>query len=84
MPPWPDKRAAWCGGLCINCPTPEAEEHLPDWANPNQVEGLTQLPVFGKIPYLADRGDRHLLAQAGAGLDIPWGDFSPSQTRVCS
>lgn len=71
-------------GIVLNCLTREAEEHLLDWANPRRVEVLTQLPVLGQIPYLVDLGDRHSLAQAGASLDIPWGTFLPSRTRVGS
>lgn len=58
-------------GIILNCTTPDAAEHLLDWANPRQIAALTQLSVLGKLPYLEDLGDVQQLATAGAALD--WG-----------
>lgn len=63
-------------GIVLNCTTAAAEEHLLDWATPQQVSALTQLPVFGKIPYLGPLNGSPVpesdprLAKAGADLNL--------------
>ncbi|MEB3228505.1 MAG: dethiobiotin synthase [Synechocystis sp.] len=59
-------------GLILSCGSPEAEQHLDDWAASPMLEQFTGLPVLGVIPYLtaADRQDLAQLAQVAADLHL--------------
>ena len=57
-------------GIILNCPNAEAMERREDWTPIALMERLTQVPIFGTLPWLADDRDRHQLAQAAAQLNL--------------
>ncbi|MEM7770814.1 MAG: dethiobiotin synthase [Cyanobacteria bacterium P01_E01_bin.6] len=57
-------------GIVLTCPTPLSDSDASKLANPDLLQTLTQIPVFGCIPHLQDVGDRSKLAHAASNLDI--------------
>lgn len=57
-------------GIILNCPTPTAGEHQQDWAPVGLMASLTQVPVLGTLPWIADSRDRTQLAIAASDLDL--------------
>jgi dethiobiotin synthetase len=57
-------------GLVLNCCQPDSADHLEDWLSPRWVRSLTQVPVVGRLPYLADPHDATALRQAAADLEL--------------
>jgi dethiobiotin synthetase len=65
-------------GFVLSCAEPESQVCLEDWANIPLLEAMSQLPVLGVVPYLAEeqRRDLNVLAEAAAYLDLEklsWG-----------
>ncbi len=65
-------------GLILNSPTPEAQHRQGDWAPPEMITRLTQVPVLGTLPWLENPRDRAALAAAAApiALEALW--FTPT------
>ncbi len=59
-------------GLVLSCHSPESAEKLRDWADPDLLKQLTQLPILGIIPPLKTKHYHHLekLAQVASQCDI--------------
>ncbi|HEY9616054.1 MAG TPA: dethiobiotin synthase [Microcoleaceae cyanobacterium] len=57
-------------GIVLNCAQPRDEQQIADWAPANLIQRLTNVPVLGLIPYLADCSDLDKLAQVAANLEL--------------
>jgi dethiobiotin synthetase len=57
-------------GIVLNCVQPCTPEQIQDWASPDLIQSLTQKPVLGCIPHLADPTDLTKLAQVASDLDL--------------
>lgn len=57
-------------GIILNCVTPGATEQIDDLAPINLIESLTNVPVLGILPHLAEPTDLAKLAQVASNLDI--------------
>ncbi len=57
-------------GIVLNCHRSLSSDECDDLAPPGLIQSLTQVPVLGRIPYLADGGDRTKLAHVASALDI--------------
>lgn len=61
---------AYLKGIVLNCVQPCTEEQLMDWAAPRLIQSLTQKPVLGCLPHIADITDLSKLAQLASNLEI--------------
>ncbi|HEY9637948.1 MAG TPA: dethiobiotin synthase [Coleofasciculaceae cyanobacterium] len=57
-------------GIVLNCVSPCSEEKIADWAPVELIESLTNVPVLGILPHLANPTDCFQLAQVASNLDI--------------
>jgi dethiobiotin synthetase len=57
-------------GIILNCVKPCTEEEIANWAPSKLIQSLTQKPVLGCIPYLADPTDLSKLAQVASNLSL--------------
>ncbi|MBW4495928.1 MAG: dethiobiotin synthase [Oscillatoria princeps RMCB-10] len=57
-------------GIVLNCVAPCSQEEIASWAPAYLIESLTQVPVFGCLPYLDDPTDTAKLAKAASDLDL--------------
>lgn len=57
-------------GIVLNCPQPLTIEEKQNWAPIDLIERMTQVPVLGTMPYLAD-GDRTPENLAAAIAPLP-------------
>ncbi|HSM81331.1 MAG TPA: dethiobiotin synthase [Nodosilinea sp.] len=57
-------------GIVLNCNQPCTAEQIERWAPADFVASLTQTPVLGTLPYLADPETPGALAAAAASLDL--------------
>ena len=57
-------------GIVLNCVQPCSEEDMANWAPIDLIESLTNVPVLGVLPYLADTTDVSKLAQVASDLDL--------------
>lgn len=57
-------------GIILNCTRPCSEEEIADWAPVDLIQSLTQVPVLGLVPYMADPTNLEKLAQVAANLDL--------------
>lgn len=57
-------------GIVLNCVHPCSEQELADWAPTSLIQSLTNVPVLGCIPHLADPTDLTRLAQVASNLDL--------------
>lgn len=57
-------------GIVLNCVQPRTESEIAQWAPADLITNLTQIPVLGVLPYLADRTNLAQLAAAAAQLDL--------------
>jgi dethiobiotin synthetase len=57
-------------GIVLNCVQPCSDEEIADWAPIDLIQSLTNVPVLGTIPHLADSTDLLKLAQVASDLDI--------------
>ena len=55
-------------GIILNCLTPVTPEQQANWAPIALIEHLTQVPILGHMPYLADPDNLENLAAAAANL----------------
>jgi dethiobiotin synthetase len=59
-------------GIVLNCVSPDALDRQPDWAPMPLITALTQIPVLGILPWLADPRDLSQLVRAAAGLELSY------------
>jgi dethiobiotin synthetase len=57
-------------GIVLNCTQPCSEEDLENWADPDLIGSLTQIPVLGVLPHLSDTTNLEKLAQVASNLEI--------------
>jgi dethiobiotin synthetase len=57
-------------GIVLNCTQPCQPHELEEWAGIEMIQNLTQKPVLGCIPHLADPTDLGRLAQVAAQLEL--------------
>jgi dethiobiotin synthetase len=57
-------------GIVLNCTEPLTPEDQQNWAPIELIERLTQLPVLGTMPYLAQTDEPTALATAASGLNL--------------
>ncbi|HEY9664754.1 MAG TPA: dethiobiotin synthase [Allocoleopsis sp.] len=57
-------------GIVLNCSQPCTPEQIETWADPALIQSLTNKPVLGCIPHLADPADCEKLAQVAASLEL--------------
>lgn len=57
-------------GIILNCVQPCHSHELDDWVPINLLQSVTQKPVLGCIPHLADVTDATKLAQVASHLDL--------------
>jgi dethiobiotin synthetase len=62
-------------GIILNCPNAAAMDRRDDWTPVAMMERLTQVPILGTLPWVANDRDRGQLAQAAAQLNLEalWG-----------
>ncbi len=57
-------------GIVLNCVQPCSPEDLENWAPIPMIQSLTNIPVWGVIPHLADPSDRDKLVQVASNLEL--------------
>lgn len=57
-------------GIVLNCVQPCNDQQVADWAPTDLIQRLTNVPVLGLIPYLADCTNLDKLAQVAANLEL--------------
>lgn len=57
-------------GIVLNCAQPCDQQQIADWAPADLIQRLTNVPVLGLIPHLADCTDLDKLAQVAANLEL--------------
>lgn len=57
-------------GLVLNCLQPCHSHERADWANIELIQSLTNKPVLGCLPHLADPTDLNKLVQVASSLDL--------------
>jgi dethiobiotin synthetase len=57
-------------GIILNCTQPRTAAEIDQWAEPDLITNLTQLPILGTLPYLDNPEDLAQLRQAAAGLTL--------------
>jgi dethiobiotin synthetase len=57
-------------GIVLNCVRPCSDEEIADWTPIGLIESLTNVPVLGILPHLADPTDLSKLAQVASDLDL--------------
>jgi dethiobiotin synthetase len=57
-------------GIVLNCVQPRSAEEIADWTPIELIESLTQVPILGILPHLADPTDLSKLAQVASELEI--------------
>ena len=68
-------------GIVLNCVEPCSQEDIEQWASVDLIQSLTQTPVLGLMPHLADPTDLAQLAHVASNLtlerllDVPLGSI---------
>ena len=57
-------------GIVLNCVQPVSEQKINDLAPIGLIQSLTNVPVLGIMPYLADAQDLEKLVQIAGNLDL--------------
>ncbi|MEQ9373371.1 MAG: dethiobiotin synthase [Coleofasciculus chthonoplastes F3-SA18-01] len=57
-------------GIVLNCVQPRSAEDIADWTPIELIQSLTQVPILGILPHLADPTDLSKLAQVASELEI--------------
>jgi len=57
-------------GIVLNCVQPRSDAEIANWAPIDLIQSLTNTPVLGIMPYLADATDLTKLAQVASDLEI--------------
>ncbi|MGB3695215.1 MAG: dethiobiotin synthase [Spirulinaceae cyanobacterium] len=59
-------------GIVLNCRESGTEEKLADWTPIDLIQSLTNLPVLGLLPHLADPQAKDKLVQVAANLELEY------------
>jgi dethiobiotin synthetase len=57
-------------GIVLNCGKPCSSQQIADWTPIDLIQSLTNVPVCGILPHLADPTDLSKLAQVASNLDL--------------
>jgi dethiobiotin synthetase len=57
-------------GIILNCNHPRQRHEVEDWANLDLIQGLTNQPVLGCIPYLDQPTDLSKLVKVASNLNL--------------
>jgi len=57
-------------GIILNCVQARSPQEIADFAPPELIQSLTNVPVLGCLPYFADPTNLDKLSQAAAALDL--------------
>jgi len=57
-------------GIVLNCVQPVSEQEITELAPIGLIQSLTNVPVLGIMPYLADTQDLEKLAQVAGNLEL--------------
>ncbi|HBB33281.1 MAG TPA: ATP-dependent dethiobiotin synthetase BioD, partial [Cyanobacteria bacterium UBA9273] len=57
-------------GIVLNCTQPRSDSEIADWTPIDLIQSLTNVPILGVLPYLADPTDLSKLAGVASDLDI--------------
>lgn len=57
-------------GIILNCKRPCHKHEVEDWAEIDLLQGLTNKPVLGCLPYLENPLDVNKLVQVASGLNL--------------
>lgn len=57
-------------GIVLNCVKPCSDQEVADWAPPQLIQSLTNTPVLGCIPHLADPTNLTKLAHVASDLNL--------------
>jgi dethiobiotin synthetase len=57
-------------GIVLNCAKPCSDEQIADWTPVELIRSLTNVPILGILPHLADPTDLSKLAQIASDLDL--------------
>jgi dethiobiotin synthetase len=57
-------------GIVLSCDRTLSQGQMEQWAPPDLIQSLTQLPVLGRLPYLGDRPTFSRLSEAAATLQL--------------
>jgi dethiobiotin synthetase len=57
-------------GIVLNCVNPCSDEEIADWTPVELIQSLTNVPILGILPHLADPTDLLKLAQVASELDL--------------
>lgn len=64
-------------GIVLNCARPLTQEQMQRWAPIELITNLTQTPVLGTLPFVADARSIDMLASAAAPLNLEMLRSSP-------
>lgn len=57
-------------GIVLNCVKPCSDQEIADWVPIDLIQSLTNVPVLGILPHLANPNDISKLAQIASNLDL--------------
>lgn len=57
-------------GIVLNCVSPRSDEEIADWAPVDLIQSLTNVPILGRLPHMANPTDLFKLAQVASDLEI--------------
>ncbi|MBE9191608.1 ATP-dependent dethiobiotin synthetase BioD [Gloeocapsopsis crepidinum LEGE 06123] len=57
-------------GIILNCVQARSPQEIADFAPPELIQSLTNVPVLGCLPHFTDPTDLDKLSQAAAALDL--------------
>ncbi|MGP1373647.1 MAG: dethiobiotin synthase [Almyronema sp.] len=57
-------------GIILNCVQPRSAAEIADWTPSALIESLTQTPILGVMPYIADTSNLSSLSEAAAQLRL--------------
>jgi len=57
-------------GIVLNCVKPCSDQEIADWTPIDLIQSLTNVPVLGILPHLANPNDILKLAQIASNLDL--------------
>jgi dethiobiotin synthetase len=57
-------------GMVLNCAQPCSSQDIENWAPMDLIQSLTNVPVFGVLPYLSDPTNQDMLWRAASNLAV--------------
>ncbi|NJL85290.1 MAG: ATP-dependent dethiobiotin synthetase BioD [Leptolyngbyaceae cyanobacterium SM1_1_3] len=57
-------------GIILNCAQPRSPQEVADWAPQALIESLTQMPILGIMPHIAEATDLFSLSNAASRLTL--------------